>query len=165
MGPYNFGPDRCMSDKFGTHSTHVAQQGVLDPNMPPLPALSAPALITLVLIPILLYIRRHLTWRYRSHGRPLPPGPHGLPIIGNMFNLPKLKQWLGFQELSARYGMFFLPGRRCLVTLTRGSGDILHFEVLGDSIVVLGSAEVIMEFLDKRSANTSDRTENVLIEL
>ncbi|RDX45826.1 cytochrome P450 [Lentinus brumalis] len=115
--------------------------------MPPLPALSAPALITLVLITILLYIRRHLTWRYRSHGRPLPPGPHGLPIIGNMFNLPKLKQWLGFQELSARYG------------------DILHFEVLGDSIVVLGSAEVIMEFLDKRSANTSDRTENVLIEL
>ncbi|KAI0697651.1 cytochrome P450 [Cerioporus squamosus] len=45
------------------------------------------------------------------------------------------------------------------------TGNILHFRILGDSLVVLGSASVIMEYLDKRSANTSDRKESVLIEL
>ncbi len=45
------------------------------------------------------------------------------------------------------------------------TGDILHFRVLGDSFVALGSASVVMEYLDKGSANTSDRKESVLIEL
>ena len=45
------------------------------------------------------------------------------------------------------------------------AGDILHFRVLGTSIVVLGSADVIFEYLDGRSANTSDRKQTPLIEL
>ncbi|RPD61610.1 cytochrome P450 [Lentinus tigrinus ALCF2SS1-6] len=36
---------------------------------------------------------------------------------------------------------------------------------MSDSIVVLGSASVIMEYLDKCSANTSDRKQSILIEL
>ena len=44
-------------------------------------------------------------------------------------------------------------------------GDVLHFRVLGRSIVVLGSAEAIYEYLDKQSANTSDRVQTPMIEL
>ena len=36
---------------------------------------------------------------------------------------------------------------------------------MGNSIVVLGSASMIMEYLDKHTANTSDRKQSVLIEL
>lgn len=45
------------------------------------------------------------------------------------------------------------------------SGDVLHFRVLGHSTVVLGSARIIKEYLNKRSANTSDRKQTPLIKL
>lgn len=44
-------------------------------------------------------------------------------------------------------------------------GDILHFRVLGQSTVVLGSANVMTEYLNKNSVNTSDRKQTPLIEL
>ncbi|RPD61602.1 CyP450 monooxygenase [Lentinus tigrinus ALCF2SS1-6] len=107
-----------------------------------------PILIAIVLgTAVLLCVRSYLSWRSRSRGLPLPPGPPGLPMIGNMLNIPKFKQWLGFKELSAIYG------------------DVMHFRVLNDHIVVLGDAETIMEYLDKSSATTADRKESVLIEL
>ncbi len=44
-------------------------------------------------------------------------------------------------------------------------GDILHFKVLGQHMVVLGSPEAMFELLEKRSANTSDRQQVPLINL
>ncbi len=41
----------------------------------------------------------------------------------------------------------------------------MHFQVLGQHIVVLGSSDVIFEYLDKRSANTSDRKVTPMLEL
>ena len=43
-------------------------------------------------------------WRTRTCGRPLPPGPKRLPIVGNMFNMPRLTQWVGFRDLSRQLG-------------------------------------------------------------
>ena len=51
-----------------------------------------------------LYARSIATWRARSRGRPLPPGPPGLPLVGNLFNIPGERAWLDFQDLSAQYG-------------------------------------------------------------
>ncbi|PIL29133.1 cytochrome P450 [Ganoderma sinense ZZ0214-1] len=86
-------------------------------------------------------------WRTRTSGRPLPPGPPRLPIIGNMFNMPQSKQWLGYRDIGQKLG------------------DVLYFQVLGRSIVVLNSAESIFEYLDKRSANTSNRVQTPMVEL
>lgn len=52
-----------------------------------------------------------------------------------------------------------------VVLLTTVAGDILHLNVLGDSTVVLGNAELALEYLEKRSAVTSDRKQSALIEL
>jgi hypothetical protein len=35
---------------------------------------------------------------------PLPPGPKGWPIIGNMFQLPQSKQWEVYKAWSDQYG-------------------------------------------------------------
>ncbi|KAF8874936.1 hypothetical protein BD779DRAFT_230375 [Infundibulicybe gibba] len=35
---------------------------------------------------------------------PLPPGPKGLPIIGNLLDMPTDKQWEVFGEWSKIYG-------------------------------------------------------------
>ena len=52
-----------------------------------------------------------------------------------------------------------------VVLLTTVAGDILHLNVLGDSTVVLGNAELALEYLEKRSAVTSDRKQSALVEL
>ncbi|KAI1792486.1 cytochrome P450 [Ganoderma leucocontextum] len=105
------------------------------------------ALQPVVALLIVLYFRSIARWRARTCGRPLPPGPKRLPIVGNLFNMPRSKQWLGYRDLSHELG------------------DVLYLKVLGQPIVVLGSAEAIFEYLDKRSANTSDRVQSPMIEL
>ncbi|KAH9889802.1 cytochrome P450 [Cubamyces lactineus] len=96
---------------------------------------------------VLLYVRSRLNWAARSRGRPLPPRPRPWPLIGNVSDLPKLKPWRKFLELTSTYG------------------DIMHLRVLGEDIIIIGSADVANELLNKRSANTADRPSLAVIEL
>ncbi|KAH9929106.1 O-methylsterigmatocystin oxidoreductase [Epithele typhae] len=91
------------------------------------------------------YASLSLRWRARSHGLPFPPGPKGLPLIGNIFNFPTTWAWVEFQRLGAEYG------------------DVLYFRVLGQSILVLNNATAIAEYLDKNTVNTSDRARSITL--
>ena len=50
--------------------------------------------------------------RSRSGHLPLPPGPPGLPLIGNMLDYPKDSPWMAFKELSKQYGKSLTEGGR-----------------------------------------------------
>lgn len=41
----------------------------------------------------------------------LPPGPTGLPIIGNILDMPKSHEWLTFSTWGKKYGTY--SARRC----------------------------------------------------
>nr|VWO95121.1 N/A [Ganoderma boninense] len=94
-----------------------------------------------------LYLRSFAAWRARSRGLSTPPGPPPLPFFGNALDMPKTRQWEGFRDLCAKYG------------------NILCMHVFTQPVVVLGSADVISEYLDKRSANTSDRKQTASLQL
>ncbi|KAI0330486.1 cytochrome P450 [Cubamyces sp. BRFM 1775] len=100
-----------------------------------------------ILAVLVAYLRSITKWRARARGRPLPPGPPRLPIIGNMMVMPKWKPWLGFRDLSEKYG------------------PIMYMEVFGSPIVVLESPDIMTELLEKRSAKTSERIKTPLIPL
>ncbi|KAI1790103.1 CyP450 monooxygenase [Ganoderma leucocontextum] len=78
---------------------------------------------------------------------PLPPGPHPLPVIGNLFDISKTFSAREYRELSNKYG------------------DVVHLSALGQRIIVLGSLEAANELLDKRSAKYSGKPYSVMSEL
>lgn len=80
-----------------------------------------------------------LGMRWNRSRRSSPPGPRGLPLIGNALHMPADREWVQFAEWAKTYG------------------SIVHLSVFGRSIVLLSSPEVITDLLEKRGAIYSDR--------
>jgi hypothetical protein len=53
----------------------------------------------------------------RRRGLPYPPGPRPIPLIGNLFDIPKEFSWLEYTHLSKKYGMDSSP---VMLRLTNG---------------------------------------------
>ncbi|THH18030.1 hypothetical protein EW146_g2895 [Bondarzewia mesenterica] len=70
---------------------------------------------------------------------PLPPGPKGLPLIGNMLDMPTSHEWKTFAKWGDQWG------------------NILSVKVLGQPIIILNSLKTATEMLEKKSAIYSDR--------
>ncbi|KAJ8091408.1 hypothetical protein PM082_015126, partial [Marasmius tenuissimus] len=93
--------------------------------------------LLILLIPLFAVLVAH----YRRT-RLLPPGPKGLPILGNIHGVqPENGEppWITYLNLSRIYG------------------DIFTYNVLGHRTIVLSSYEAITELLERRSHNYSDR--------
>jgi hypothetical protein len=43
----------------------------------------------------------------------MPPGPVGLPLVGNLFQMPTKLPWIRFMEFSHQYGKHFFVLRVC----------------------------------------------------
>ncbi|KAH9831002.1 cytochrome P450 [Rhodofomes roseus] len=76
---------------------------------------------------------------YDRRGAPLPPGPRGLPVLGNALQVPTAFSWLKFTEWAKTYG------------------DVIHVSALQCSFIILSSREAITDLLEKRGAIYSDR--------
>ncbi|KAJ7200297.1 cytochrome P450 [Mycena pura] len=69
----------------------------------------------------------------------LPPGPAGLPFIGNIADVPFDNHWLKFSELGEVWG------------------DILSLTVFGRTMIVINSVKVAEDLLEVHGTNFSDR--------
>jgi hypothetical protein len=79
--------------------------------------------------------------RSNSHGYSLPPGPKGLPLLGNVADLPpsgmlECHHWLKHKD---KYG------------------PISSLTVLGQTFIIINDAQVALELLRDRSASHSGR--------
>jgi hypothetical protein len=104
------------------------------------------ALATIALAAVLLFNRllALITKSQKPRPLPLPPGPPGLPVIGNVHQNPKSHAWLQWHQWSQKHG------------------PIIYLSMLGQPIVVLHSARTAQDLLARRGAIYSDRPRLVL---
>ena len=57
---------------------------------------------------VMLFRQRKKSRDGNPNGLPLPPGPKGYPLIGNLFNMPIYKPWVVYDEWRKTYGKTFI---------------------------------------------------------
>ncbi|THU85082.1 cytochrome P450 [Dendrothele bispora CBS 962.96] len=70
---------------------------------------------------------------------PLPPGPRGYPLIGNLLDLPSSHEWLTWAKLGEKWG------------------DLLSLTVFGTTIIVINSYAHATKMLNEKSEIYSER--------
>ncbi|KAK7443505.1 hypothetical protein VKT23_015677 [Stygiomarasmius scandens] len=87
-----------------------------------------------------------VVWIARNARRlPLPPGPPGIPIVGNIFDLQTTGSFFQFTEWKKKYG------------------PIISLNLLGQTVIVLNNHKVAGDLLDRRSTIYSDRPRFIVV--
>ncbi|OSX62590.1 hypothetical protein POSPLADRAFT_1142232 [Postia placenta MAD-698-R-SB12] len=107
------------------------------------PGVASPATLAVAAVTFLTALVLYELFTYRKR-RSMPPGPFRWPFIGNTLQIPQVHPWLTYSRWAQVYG------------------DILHLDALGQHIIVINSAKIARELLDKRSAIYSGRPHLVM---
>ncbi|KAF9237423.1 cytochrome P450 [Melanogaster broomeanus] len=87
----------------------------------------------------------YLVGRLRKNRlHPLPPGPSGWPLIGNLLDIPSQMPWIVFGAMSKKYG------------------HILSLNILGTQFIVINGMEAANDILEKKSSISSDRPHHTM---
>lgn len=95
--------------------------------------------VAFAIIAIVAVLALNSIVKYAVARRRMPPGPFGLPFIGNRHQMPARKPWRKFAQLNEQYGS--------IVSLFFGSTPV----------IVCGTAQVAWDLLEKRSDIYSSR--------
>ena len=103
-----------------------------------------------------------LITRYlQSPWRKLPPGPQGLPLLGNALQL-RSQQWLTFMEWKQQFGRTQFSLASAWNSLTISLGDVFYVNAAGQPIIVLNTQKTAADLLDRRAGIYSDRPRNIV---
>ena len=64
--------------------------------------------LTALFFSIMLFRRLKKGRDGNPNGLPLPPGPKGYPLIGNLFDMPAQRSWIVYDEWRKTYGKPFI---------------------------------------------------------
>lgn len=103
-----------------------------------------------------------VAWKIWSSSRSikplsLPPGSKGLPILGNILDIPTKQEWFTYTDWGKKYGMRSSTLYLCLRLIVSVIGPISYAEAIGFPIILLNTYDIGCELLDRRSSMYSSR--------
>jgi hypothetical protein len=107
------------------------------------------SIVAVVTIGLAAYILRRFFFDQRGGLAPLPPGPPGIPILGNLTDLPppgvpEYDHWLGHKDIY---------------------GPISSVTVLGQTLLIINDKDVAVELMEKRARIYSGRAKMTFAEM
>ena len=86
-------------------------------------------------------LARSKTRGHANHTLPLPPGPKGLPLIGNINDLPPpgSQEYLHWQNFKKRYG------------------SLSSITIMGQTMIIIHDRNTALELMEKRASKNSGR--------
>ncbi|KAL1603477.1 hypothetical protein SLS60_005064 [Paraconiothyrium brasiliense] len=111
--------------------------------------MAAPSFISIIVVLIAIYILQRLFRTPARRSAPLPPGPKGVPLLGNIADLPppgdpEYLHWLAHKDIY---------------------GPISSVTVLGQTLIIINDKNFAFEMLDKQSNVYSGRAEMKFAEM
>lgn len=106
----------------------------------------------------IFWLWSRVKYRRRSGGLPLPPGPKGLPVIGNILDMPMSgEEWLTVSDWGKKYGVSSHSTPSETLKRYTITGDVIYVENLGQPLIFINTYKAAFELLDKKSNIYSDR--------
>ncbi|EJC97587.1 cytochrome P450 [Fomitiporia mediterranea MF3/22] len=96
---------------------------------------------------ILTCLWQFRSWRKNHDRPPLPPGPKGLPLIGNTLDMPEAEEWEAARKWGEKYG------------------PVVHVKNLGTSYIFVNSYQAAVDLFEKRGSIYSCRPKLAMWEL
>lgn len=116
--------------------------------------------VAIILVCITSFV---LVWRTLQKARhKLPPGPRGLPLLGNAHQLPVTFPERALYKWGKKYGTS-LRLYHAFPLKTTFPGDIVYFKVFQSPAIVLNSIDAARDLLDKRGSIYSARPRLVML--
>ncbi|TFY72944.1 hypothetical protein EVG20_g63 [Dentipellis fragilis] len=84
----------------------------------------------------------------RRRSLPLPPGPPGIPFIGNIFSVPSHTPWVRYVSWSREL-----------------TSDLISLQAFGQTIVIINTRKAVKELLVHRSSAYADRPQLPMLKL
>jgi hypothetical protein len=128
-----------------------------------MPTTSIPIIAASITLSLVIWQLLSKKSRGNPQGLPLPPGPKPLPLIGNVLDMPKDYPWKTFQQWCKQYGMSPIFGHLYCSSKIGALGDLVYVNVFGQSIIIVGSAEVAYDLFEKKSSKYSGRAHSTMI--
>lgn len=99
-------------------------------------------------------------WRSALGNRisyPFPPGPPGLPWVGNVIGVNTDAPWLTYADWAKTYGGAQHLHSYVIIQADIRAGDLVYSRLFGKDIIIINSEKIAKDLLESRSRNYSDR--------
>ena len=118
----------------------------------------------LIYVPVTVATLLIVRYFLRKREKPLPPGPRGRFLTGNLPDFPrtdaeKADTFVKWREDYGAYHLIFSD--HCFSEHLTGS--VMHLDVFGKHTIVLNSVQATRDLMDKRAAIYSDRPRMVML--